>query len=203
METPKNPTAKLPRRREANPLAASLKSTIKGMESAGRIQENMAVVYWSRAVGSQAAAATEAESVRDGILFVNTKSSVWSHELTLYKARILTELNRLLDGQNIRDIVFRVKRLKVEPSVETRDTPTLEELKAVQLEASERAVLRGRLEDLIEIQDDNIRTKIATRLTLDAKLRHWRVANGWKVCHGCGTVHKTEYELCPICRLCR
>jgi predicted nucleic acid-binding Zn ribbon protein len=161
------------------------------------------VVYWSQAVGSQAAAATEAESVRDGILFVNTKSSVWSHELTLYKARILAELNRLLDGQNVRDIVFRVKRFKPEAPSETRDTPTLEELKAVQLEAAERAVLRGRLEDLIEIQDDNIRTKIATRLTLDAKLRHWRIVNGWKVCHACGTVHKTEYELCPICRLCR
>src|SRR5579883_652280 len=66
--------------RGSHPLAGVLQSAITPMESAGKIRESLALAYWPRVAGAQASAATEAESVRDGILFVRTKSSVWSHE---------------------------------------------------------------------------------------------------------------------------
>src|SRR5689334_95027 len=64
-----------------SPVAQVLASAIGRMESAPKIRESLALAWWPRVVGAQAAAATEVECTRDGILFVRTKSSVWSHEL--------------------------------------------------------------------------------------------------------------------------
>ena len=60
-----------------------------------------------------------------------------------------------------------------------------------------------RLDDLHTLEDAHIRNSIARRLTLEAKLRHWRLEHGWRICPRCTAVHKTEFPVCPICRLCR
>ncbi len=188
----------------ANDLTQAMRSVSHAMEShenAEQLQGNLATLYWERVVGPQAAGATEAESVNGGVLFVNTKSSVWSHELTLYKPRILAELNRFLGKSRITDIRFRVRKLKKESVPIVPETPLLEELKSVILEPAERGQLRAQLEELIYIKDDVIREKIAHRLALDAKLRHWRIERGWKVCTRCQAAQNTEYSLCPVCRL--
>src|SRR5579862_6284348 len=96
-----------PTMRGGNPLASVLESVINPMESASKIHESLALAYWPRVAGAQAAAATQADQVRDGVLIVRTKSSVWSHELTLHKPRLLQGLNRLLGGRYITDLLFR------------------------------------------------------------------------------------------------
>jgi predicted nucleic acid-binding Zn ribbon protein len=173
------------------------------MDSAAQIQQSLALVYWPRVVGAQAAAASEADSVRDGVLFVRTRSSVWSHELNLHKARLLLNLNRLLGGKIIQDIVFRAQGVTHTEEEPEPDTPSPEELAAVILEPDEKAALRARLQDLYTLENDRIRTAIATRLTLEAKLRRWRLERGWRVCPRCTAVHRTDFPLCPLCRLCR
>ncbi|HZT41676.1 MAG TPA: DUF721 domain-containing protein [Chthonomonadaceae bacterium] len=183
-------------------VANALKSAIDGLESASRIRESMAIGLWPRAVGPQAAAATEPEAVRDGVLFVRTKSSVWSQELVFLKADILTKLNRLLGGNIITDLRFRARGVsKAEAEMEP-DTPAPEELAAVVLEPAEEAELQARLETLEAMPGERARRTIAARLTTEARLRHWRLERGWRVCPRCATLHKTEFPLCPICRLC-
>jgi predicted nucleic acid-binding Zn ribbon protein len=172
------------------------------MDSGPKIRESLALAYWPRVVGAQAAAATEPENVRDGVLFVRTKSSVWSHELTLHKARLLLGLNRMLGGKLITDIVFRAQGVQKATPEEEPDAPSPEELAAVVLEPPEKAELRARLQDLHTLEDDRIRNTIATRLVQEAKLRHWRLERGWRVCTRCSAVHKTDFPICPICRLC-
>ncbi|HZP81486.1 MAG TPA: DUF721 domain-containing protein [Chthonomonadaceae bacterium] len=184
-------------------LASLLESVIGGMDSGTKIRESLALAYWPRVVGAQAAAASEPEAVRDGVLFVRTKSSTWSHELTLHKARIVQNLNRLLGERVILDIVYRARGVKKETSVAEPEMPTPEELAAVVLEPPEKAELRGHLKDLYLLENDRVRQAIAARLTQEAKLRHWRLEHGWRICPRCSATHKTDYTLCPICRLCR
>ncbi|MDW8208020.1 MAG: DUF721 domain-containing protein [Chloroherpetonaceae bacterium] len=171
------------------------------MQSATRILESLALACWSRAVGPQAAAATQPEAVRDGILFVRTRSSVWSHELTFHKARILHSLNCLLGAPIIQDIVFRAQGVPTVERTPEQEAPSMEELQAVVLDPAEKAELRSRLHALISIKDNAIRTRIARCVALDARLRHWRLERGWRVCPKCGATHKTDYPVCPICRL--
>lgn len=171
------------------------------MESSTQIRESLALAYWPRVVGAQAAAATQAEAVRDGVLFVRTKSSVWSHELMLHKARLLQGLNRLLGAPVITEIIFRAQGIAPPAPPADPDNPTEEELAAVALEPHERDRLRISLESLISIKDDHARQSIARRITLEARLRHWRLEHGWKVCPRCDALHKTSYRICPLCRL--
>lgn len=183
-------------------IASALLSAISRMDSAAKVRESLALAYWPRVVGAQGAAATEADSVRDGILIVRTKSSTWSHELTLHKARLLLGLNRLLGGKIITDIYFRAQGVEEKTEADDPETPTSEELDAIVLEPAEKDELRARLQALFySVEDDHVRRTIAARLTTEAKLRHWRLERGWHVCPRCYAVHKTDYRLCPICRL--
>jgi len=182
-------------------MAAALQSAIGRMESAGQVRASLALAYWPRVVGAQAAAATQVEAVRDGVLFVRTKSSVWSHELTLHKARILLGLNRMLGGKIIEEIIFRAQGVTKSETSEEPDTPDPEELAAVALDPGEKRELRVRLERLFHVKDEHTRRALAARLIQEAKLRHWRLERGWKVCRRCAALHKTAFALCPICRL--
>src|ERR1051326_9598131 len=123
----------------SSPIADALQHAIARMDSAGQVRQSMALAYWPRVVGPQAAAATQVETVRDGVLFVRTRSSVWSHELTLHKTRILLELNRMLGGAIIHEIICRAQGVqKVHKMIEA-ETPTAEELALVVLNPEEKA----------------------------------------------------------------
>src|SRR5579862_9460142 len=90
-------------------VAQALESALKNMDGATKVRESLSLAYWSRVVGPQAAAASEPEIVRDGVLFVRTRSSVRSHELNLLKFHIVSELNRHIGRQVIKEIVFRAQ----------------------------------------------------------------------------------------------
>lgn len=185
-------------------VAKVLIGTISRMDSAAQIRQSLALAYWARVVGPQAAAASEADSVQNGVLIVRTKSSVWSHELMLHKDQILRGLNRLLGGAIITDILFRAQGLtRIEEPTVTPEMPSPEELSSVILEPEEKAELRVHLESLYSLEDDRIRNAIANRMIQETKLRHWRLAHGWNVCPKCNCVHHTPPRLCPVCRTAR
>src|SRR5687768_3922793 len=120
------------RTRSSN-IAAALENLVGGMESSTRIRESVAMAHWDRVVGPQAAAASEADSVREGVLFVRTKSSVWSHELTFLKATIIARLNQRIGKPVIRDIIFRAQGVKKTPPAGPIPRPTDQDLAAVVL----------------------------------------------------------------------
>jgi predicted nucleic acid-binding Zn ribbon protein len=187
----------------SSPIATALQQTIARMDSAGQIRQSLALAYWPRVVGPQAAEATQVETVRDGVLFVKTRSSVWSHELTLHKSRLLLGLNQMLGGNIIHEIIFRAKGVKKGQEKHVEETPSPEEMALVVLEPEEKLELRSRMERLIHVGDDHTREVLARRMMLDARVRHWRLEHGWRVCVRCSAAHHTEHTLCPICRLCR
>ena len=174
------------------------------MESAAKVRESLAFAYWARVAGPQAAAATEVEAVRDGVLFVRTKSSVWSHELTMHKEQLIKSLNRMLGGKVITEIVYKARGIKKKAvALPEPDEPDEAELDAVTLDAAELAELQQTMCSLVRITSDRIREVMTSRMVRDAKLRHWRIERGWKLCRRCAGLHKTEYAVCPLCRLCR
>ncbi len=187
--------------RNGSPMSGLLQSVIGGMDAGAQIHESVALAYWPAAAGAQMAAGSEADSVRGGVLIVRTKSSTFSHELTLHKATLLQKLNRMLGGKVIHDIIFRAQGLKRKDAPVPQVTPIADELSDVVLDADEKAELRDRLEQLFSIKDDRIRHAIAARVTAEAKLQHWRLAHGWTLCPRCHAAHDTGQPQCPLCRL--
>jgi predicted nucleic acid-binding Zn ribbon protein len=178
-----------------------LRNTIAGMQSGGQIRQSLALAYWPRVVGALAARSSTAVEVRNRILFIRTKSSVWSHELSMQKTSLVRSLNRLLEGSVIEDIKFRTDGTPWAEVIESSDTPTSNELDAVLLSPEEHDMLRFALGSLKTVGSAHAREALAARITMEAKLRHWRLERGWRVCLRCTAVHKTAEPICPICRL--
>lgn len=61
---------------------------------------------WSKAVGGEVSRQAMPSSFRNGILFVETRHSVWTVELTSRRHVILRKLNEALGSPIVRDIRF-------------------------------------------------------------------------------------------------
>jgi predicted nucleic acid-binding Zn ribbon protein len=190
------------RRRSRSGLSDALDGLFSGLESGPKVRESLAVGYWAQVVGAQAAAATEAETIRDGILFVKTKSSVWSHELTMLKGHIIQELNKRIGRTAVKDIIFRAKGVKEAEQETAPILPDAEILAAVVLSPDEQKALDGDMAQAETITDARIRASLQQRMLRERRLRHWQLENGWKACANCTALHRTEGDICPICRLC-
>lgn len=187
------------------PLQGVVDQQLKKLHLDQKVREARALVKWDQVVGPQVASATRPDFVRDGVLFVSTKSPAWANELTFHKADILRRLNEVVGGKGskptITDLVLRPKGTegKKDFSSEPSDErPTQEEIDSLTL--SERDVRR--IEATVgKIQNPELRARLRGTITQSEKLAAWRRANGWRPCQKCRALHDKDGELCPICSL--
>lgn len=97
------------RRSNISRVGGMLKDTLQGLGIQERVLEQKALAKWKEVVGSHIAASTTPEAVRDGILFVCCKSSMWSSELSLHKDDIVKRLNSAVGKTVVKDIRFSAR----------------------------------------------------------------------------------------------
>jgi predicted nucleic acid-binding Zn ribbon protein len=178
-----------------------------------RVRQHMAPRVWAELVGPQVASATEVEKVKDGVLYVCAKSATWASELTFYKADILRRLNEKLTGNArraalepvITDIRFlnRGARRKAGGANDApARQPSAEELDDVDLSPSEIAAVDA---GVAGIEDDALRERVRNARLANARLRTWRLDNGWGPCPTCGELSPPAppYEGRVDCARCR
>lgn len=209
------PPRRGPRRRDRTNAVGSLVSDrlfAMGMDT--KVREHMAPLVWAEMVGPQVATATEVDKVKDGTLFIFTRSAVWSQELNFHKADILQRLNQRIGARAgepiIRDIRFQNRstfaRKKVEEEGDEgqpRITPTREELEDVELSPGELAAIE---EDLISLPDEGLRTRMRRVRIASLQLQTWRYENGWAPCPDCNELAPPNYPYdgtvsCARCRI--
>jgi len=83
-----------------------LKELLSNLGIDKKIEEYEAFFEWGRTVGEKIAGVSRAKSVRDGILIVEVKGSVWMSEISMVKHEILKKLNKGKDRGKIKDIVL-------------------------------------------------------------------------------------------------
>lgn len=115
----------------------ALKGILEHLAQQAGMAEQLAVrgciSLWPEVVGEEVAKATMAERVRDGVLYVRTRSSVWACELAFYRDRFVAEINHRLGTPMIRDIRFRVGPMPEPEAAETDQQPGGEAEPNVQL----------------------------------------------------------------------
>ena len=139
--------------------------------------------------------------MREGVLFVRTKSSVWSHELTFLKSTILEKLNNRIGKPVIREIIFRAQGVKKSPPPAGVPHPTEEEIAATALMPGEQKALDSELRRVANVRDEDIRGSVRRRLIREFRLNRWRLENGWSACSRCSAVHPLPDTLCPLCKI--
>lgn len=189
---------------------------IAGLDIGAKIREHTAPLVWAEVVGAQVAAATEVLGVENGVLRISARSSVWASELTFYKADILRRLNAKLGATRepvIHDILFQNRGLRKKKTGEADAPPPLvptpEELDDIELSARELASIEA---GIAAVQDESLRARLRRVRIADARLRTWRLDNGWIPCPRCGDLASPfgfapgdadpdHPASCPRCRL--
>jgi len=110
------------RRSNISRIGGMLKSTLQDLGIQERVLEQKAIAQWKGVVGPQIAASTTPESVRDGILFVCCKSSMWSSELSLHKDDIVKRLNAAVGKPVVKDIRFSARGFRKSSGESERTT---------------------------------------------------------------------------------
>jgi len=70
------------------------------------VLENQAIVMWPDIAGPKIAQQTEAQRIKDGILFVKVKNDAWRNELLFYKKDLINHLNDKFAKNIVVDIMW-------------------------------------------------------------------------------------------------
>lgn len=186
--------------RQLSTVDGALQSAFTRLGLSGKLAQQRALVIWPEVVGPQIAAATRPLHVRDGILFVATKSSTWAHELIFRKAAILAGLEQVLGKGVLNDIRFLGRGYRdpeVASAPEGRVEPGPQEWGEVSLTADDQALLEERLQ---EVHDAELRARLERVMAHDLRARRWKEAHGWPRCPQCGLPHAGPAAECHLCR---
>ncbi len=199
------------RRSRINSVGPLVAERLWGLQIAQKVKEHTAPLVWAELVGPQVAGATEVEKVSGGVLFVSTRSAMWAQELNFYKPDILRRLNEKIGARPgeplITDIRFANKGLKREKEGEIPKPPPLhptrDELDDLEVTADERRVIE---DGIAVVSDDFLRGKLRNARIADAKVRTWRMENGWSPCPHCGDLAPPAFpegapRSCSQCRV--
>jgi len=66
---------------------------------------------WDNAVGKPIAMNAKPDSFKDGILIVNVSSSSWIQQLKFLEVEMISNINKQLDQQIIRQIRFKIGKI--------------------------------------------------------------------------------------------
>jgi predicted nucleic acid-binding Zn ribbon protein len=80
-----------------------------------RLREHEVFRVWPAAVGPAIARHAEPQSLKQGRLLVHATDSVWLHQLSMMRHRILDALNGRLGAGSVRELVLRVGEVAPHP----------------------------------------------------------------------------------------
>jgi hypothetical protein len=90
-------------------LGGILNASLDELGIRQKVMEQQTVARWAGVVGSNIAAASMADKLRDGVLFVCCKSSTWANELSFHKEHIIKKLNSAAGKKIVKDIRFTAR----------------------------------------------------------------------------------------------
>ena len=195
------------------PAGGAVDGFLQGQELAQMLRPHLAKARWAEVVGPQVSGVTQVSAVRDGVLIVRVKNSVWANELTLLKDDMLRRLNAALGGRVLTDLHFQAGGLGRAPKKPVKipaETPDEADLARIVLSREVRARVEAAL---IGITEEALRERIRRTMTLAARIQEWRRRHGWLPCPRCGalaapiplsTPNALDEPPAPVlCHLCR
>jgi len=95
------------RRSEFQSLGNAIKDYLKEEKIDGKLAELEAVNLWESLIGRQIARATSSIYIKDGVLFVQLKSSIVRNELFMMRDEIIQAINQRMGKRVVKAIVLK------------------------------------------------------------------------------------------------
>ena len=175
-------------------LNNSLQLTIKKLGMEKKINEKRVLLFWNKLRSGDLKHHTQADSFKNGILFVNVSSPVWAQQLFFLKRKFLKELNKELGKNIVKDIRFQCG-----PIIE-------EEVKAVKSKKLDNIVLESneisKIKEAVDlVKEERLRNVFEKILIKNKKFQKSRKEKGWKTCSYCSSLYDPQESRCPYCQL--
>jgi hypothetical protein len=166
-------------------LNGLLGDVLRGLDLDKGVLAQRSLSLWEIVAGEAIARATRAGDIRNGTMYVYTRSSAWSQELSLLRETLVARLNAQLGSDVVKEIRFQVKRFKNEEPVAA---PVANER---DLSDAERAAVLA----WSEAAGEEIGTKVAS--FAERQMRHQTLGSS---CSACGGPVRDAEKTCPFCR---
>ena len=177
-------------------VGSLLSKLLRGLEIEAKVKEQMCALVWDEVVGERVASAAQPEFVRDGVMFVATKSPVWANELGFMKQEMIKKLNRRAGGDALKDIVFRSGRFPRKAAKPVTGEEPERSLEGIRLSQRELESVDAAAAESGEARDD-----VRKLLTTALRLEKWKQESGWMPCARCGALQNSADGVCPICKV--
>ena len=187
-------------------LRAALKTVQDKDGLSGPMKIHEARLLWPRVVGPNIAAATTAEEVRSGVLFVRARSSAWANELAFYKDDIVRGINERLGERLLTDI--HIKAGGRAPLKRADTSATVARSRAVGPSEDEIGDVEPYSRSISPVEagpDTDAGQRIRRTADRSTRVMAWKRAAGWLTCDQCGALYAPEDAVggshkCPLCR---
>jgi predicted nucleic acid-binding Zn ribbon protein len=88
-------------------IGSAISSVVQQLGIGPRLKQFEMLEAWPLIVGEQIAKVTVAERIDRGKLFVHVTRSTWRNELTFLKKALIMKINKEMEQEIVKDIIFR------------------------------------------------------------------------------------------------
>ena len=88
-------------------IGSAIASALQQLGMGSRIKQYEVLDAWPRIVGDQIAKVATAERIESGKLFVHVTRAAWRNELVFLKKALVVKINKEMNQEVVKDIVFR------------------------------------------------------------------------------------------------
>jgi len=97
------------RRGPMSRLGGVLNASLDDLGVRHKVAEYQTVARWAEIVGPNIAAASMADKIQNGVLYVCCKSSTWANELSFHREHIIKKMNSAAGQKIITDVRFTAR----------------------------------------------------------------------------------------------
>lgn len=159
---------------------------------------------WSKLVDDKLAAQVVPVTIEHGVLFVDAQSSAVKDQLKFFAEEIIDAINENFgrDEPLVKEIRI-AKGFQIADKLKPKEISTPAQVEEVDLEqitlTDEEA--KHCKEQAQRVSDDKLRQTVLRTLLTQARLKKFRLDNGWHTCARCSTLCPPKETFCEVCRI--
>ena len=175
-----------------------------GTETYKKFLGSEVIRNWSKLVEAEIAAQVVPVTIEHGVLFVDAQSSAVKDQLKFFAEEIIDAIN-----ENFGREEPLVKEIRIAKGFQIADKPKpkkipepapVEEVDLEQIPLTDEETKHCE-EQAQRISNDKLRQTVLQTLLTQARLKKFRLANGWHKCARCETLCPPKETFCEVCRI--
>ena len=158
---------------------------------------------WSKLVDDEIAAQVIPVTIEHGVLFVDAQSSAVKDQLKFFAEEIIDAINENFGREEplVKEIrIAKGFQIADKPPKKVSEPAPVEEVDLEQIPLTDEETKHCE-EQAQRISNDKLRQTVLQTLLTQARLKKFRLANGWHKCARCETLCPPKETFCEVCRI--